>query len=278
MSLEEDKLKRILEAAIFAAGRPLTIVQMSKLFEKLPDQQQETPPSPTTAQIKQALAALMEDYSDRGVSLEEVASGWRFQSRQEFAPWIQKLWEERPARYSRASLETLSLIAYRQPVTRAEIEEIRGVSVSSSIMKSLLEREWVRVVGHRDVPGRPALYATTKIFLDYFNLKSLDELPTLAEIKDLESLTPELDLEPKIPLHPDPSTVIPGDDIRGGGIQASSTDTESTGEGGNASGGADSIAEAEHEKKASADKSMETIENLQQESGEIILIESQHVH
>ncbi len=191
MSFDEKKLVRIIESALFAAGRPLNIEQLGKLFVD-----EERPSNP---EIKQALATLFVDYKDRGVVLVEVSSGWRFQSRQEFAPWIQKLWEERPARYSRASLETLSLIAYRQPVTRAEIEDIRGVSVSSSIMKSLLEREWVRVVGHRDVPGRPALYATTRIFLDYFNLKSLEQLPTLSEIKDLETLNPQLDLTDKPP-------------------------------------------------------------------------------
>ncbi len=187
MSLDSDKLRRIIEAALFAAGRPLNIDKIGKLFEE-----DERPSNPD---IKQALAELLDDYKDRGVNLVEVASGWRFQSRQEFAIWLQRLWEERPAKYSRASLETLSLIAYRQPVTRGEIEEIRGVSVSSNIIKSMLEREWIRVVGHRDVPGRPALFATTKNFLDYFNLKSLEDLPTLSEIKDLESLNPQLDLK-----------------------------------------------------------------------------------
>ncbi|HFB66635.1 MAG TPA: SMC-Scp complex subunit ScpB [Aeromonadales bacterium] len=268
MSLDEIKLKRILESALFAAGRPLTIEHMGKLFE---DEQR-----PSNPEIKLALASLMEDYTDRGVSLEEVASGWRFQSRQEFAPWIQKLWEERPARYSRASLETLSLIAYRQPVTRAEIEEIRGVSVSSSIIKSLLEREWVRVVGHRDVPGRPALYATTKIFLDYFNLKSLDELPTLAEIKDLESLTPELDLEHKIPQQIGETVTDETSEIKQSEPQASvenkaSVDTEST----DADSDTDSnVLENEIEGKEHI-KSMEILEEV---SGESLSIESDRVH
>ncbi len=189
MSLDQDKLRRIIEAALFAAGKPLNLDKLGKLFEE-----DERPSNPD---IKQALAELLDDYKDRGVNLVEVASGWRFQSRDEFALWLQRLWEERPAKYSRASLETLSLIAYRQPVTRGEIEEIRGVSVSSNIIKSMLEREWIRVVGHRDVPGRPALFATTKNFLDYFNLKSLEDLPTLSEIKDLDALEPQLDLQEK---------------------------------------------------------------------------------
>jgi len=187
MAIESGKLKRIIEAALFAAGKPLNIDRLGNLFDA-----DERPSNPD---IKQALAGLLDDYKDRGVNLVEVGNGWRFQSRQEFALWLQKLWEERPAKYSRASLETLSLIAYRQPVTRGEIEQIRGVSVSSNIIKSMLEREWIRVVGHRDVPGRPALFATTKNFLDYFNLKSLEELPTLSEIKDLESLDPQLNLK-----------------------------------------------------------------------------------
>jgi segregation and condensation protein B len=187
MAIESGKLKRIIEAALFAAGKPLNLDRLGKLFEE-----DERPSNPD---LKQALASLLDDYKDRGVNLVEVGNGWRFQSRQEFALWLQKLWEERPAKYSRASLETLSLIAYRQPVTRGEIEQIRGVSVSSNIIKSMLEREWIRVVGHRDVPGRPALFATTKNFLDYFNLKSLEDLPTLSEIKDLESLDPQLKLK-----------------------------------------------------------------------------------
>jgi len=187
MAIESGKLKRIIEAALFAAGKPLNLDRLGNLFDA-----DERPSNPD---IKQALAGLLDDYKDRGVNLVEVGNGWRFQSRQEFALWLQKLWEERPAKYSRASLETLSLIAYRQPVTRGEIEQIRGVSVSSNIIKSMLEREWIRVVGHRDVPGRPALFATTKNFLDYFNLRSLEDLPTLSEIKDLESLDPQLILK-----------------------------------------------------------------------------------
>ena len=150
---------------------------------------------PTRDEIRQALHEMAEDYQTRGYELKQVASGFRLQVRQEYATWVGRLWEERPARYTRALLETMALIAYRQPITRGEIEEVRGVSVSSNIVKTLLERDWIKVLGHKDVPGKPALYGTTKEFLDYFNLKSLDQLPTLAEIKDLDSMHPELALD-----------------------------------------------------------------------------------
>lgn len=148
--------------------------------------------------LKEVIENLQQDYTDRAMELKEVASGFRFQVRQEYADHVGKLWEERPSKYSRALLETLVLIAYRQPITRGEIEAIRGVSVSSHIVKTLVEREWVRVIGHRDVPGKPAIFGSTKEFLDYFNLKSLDELPSLAEIKDLDKIAPELALEEAI--------------------------------------------------------------------------------
>lgn len=147
--------------------------------------------------IKEIIENLQQDYTGRAMELKEVASGYRFQVRQEYADNVSKLWEERPAKYSRALLETLVLIAYRQPITRGEIEAIRGVSVSSHIIKTLVEREWVRVIGHRDVPGKPSIYGSTKEFLDYFNLKSLDELPSLAEISDLDKIAPELALNEK---------------------------------------------------------------------------------
>lgn len=168
-----------------AAGGALKLEQIMDLFEGDDD-------APEQEQVLQAIHGLMEDCAERGVELKEVSSGFRFQARQEFSQWVQRLWEEKPQRYSRALLETLSLIAYRQPITRAEIEEVRGVSVSSTIIKTLQEREWVRVVGHRDVPGKPAMYATTRDFLDYFNLKSLDELPTLSEIRDIDNINAEL--------------------------------------------------------------------------------------
>jgi segregation and condensation protein B len=162
---------------LLVAGRPLSLEQLGKLFD--------AGAQPSPEEIRQVLEALATEWEERGVELTQVHSGFRFQARRELMPWISRLWEERPVRYSRALLETLALIAYRQPITRAEIEEIRGVSVSSSIMRTLQEREWIRVLGHREVPGRPALYGTTPKFLDYFSLKSLNELPPLAELKTL---------------------------------------------------------------------------------------------
>ena len=150
---------------------------------------------PDSKELKLVMDSIAEDCADRGFELKEVASGFRFQVKQELSDWIAKLWEERPPRYTRALLETLALVAYRQPITRGDIEEIRGVGVSSNIVRTLLDREWIRVVGHRDVPGRPAMFATTKQFLDYFNLKSLQDLPPLSEIKDLAVADPEFDLE-----------------------------------------------------------------------------------
>ncbi|QBQ53472.1 SMC-Scp complex subunit ScpB [Nitrosococcus wardiae] len=179
-------LKNIIEASLLAADRPLSVEQLGKLFDE------RRPPS--RDQIGKVLEELTAEWEGRGIELKALHSGYRFQIRQELAPWISRLWEERPSRYSRAFLETLALIAYRQPITRAEIEEIRGVSVSSSIMKTLQEREWVRVLGHREVPGRPALYGTTRKFLDQFNLRSLNELPPLAEIKTLGEPQIELTL------------------------------------------------------------------------------------
>ncbi|MCU7924621.1 MAG: SMC-Scp complex subunit ScpB [Candidatus Thiodiazotropha sp. (ex Dulcina madagascariensis)] len=183
---DQDRLKQIVEAALLAAGRPLNLDQLQALFE--------VREQPEKKQLREVLAALGEAYQGRGIEVTEVGSGFRIQVCAEFAPWVSKLWAERPPKYSRALLETLALIAYRQPITRGEIEEIRGVSVSTNIVKTLSEREWVRVVGHRDVPGKPALYATTKEFLDYFNLRGLNELPTLAEIRDLDSINRELEL------------------------------------------------------------------------------------
>ena len=182
------KLKNILEAVLLGADRSLTVVQMEALFEL--DEER-----PTRDEIRQALHEMAEDYETRAYELKQVASGFRLQVRQDYANWVGRLWEEKPARYTRALLETMALIAYRQPVTRGEIEEVRGVSVSSNIIKTLLERDWIKVLGHKDVPGKPSLYGTTKAFLDYFNLKSLDQLPTLAEIKDLDSINPELELD-----------------------------------------------------------------------------------
>ena len=186
MSMNETELKSILESLIMASSRPISL---EKLLEVFTDSER-----PDRKTIKNALDALAADYDGKSVELKEVSSGYRFQVRKEYADWVSRLWEEKPARYSRALLETLALVAYKQPITRGEIEKIRGVSVSAQIMKTLLERDWVSVVGHRDVPGKPAIYATTKEFLDYFNLKSLEEMPPLAEIRDLDKIAGELDL------------------------------------------------------------------------------------
>ena len=187
MNMTDQQLQQILEAALMVAGRPLTVSHLQKLFDE--NEQLEN------SQIKQALKVLQEKYQDSGIALSEVASGFQFQAKTELSPWLSKLWEERPPRYSRALLETLALIAYRQPITRAEVEEIRGVTASSHIIKTLLEREWIKVIGYRDVPGKPAIYGTTKAFLDHFNLTSLDALPTLAELKDIESQEAKLQVQ-----------------------------------------------------------------------------------
>ena len=182
----DTRIKHIVESVLLASGKPLTLDNILGVFgdgEK-----------PERDQIRDAIAALQEDYAERGIELVEIASGYRIQVGQDMEPWVSRLTEEKPQRYSRALLETLALVAYRQPITRGEIEDIRGVSVSSSIMKTLQDREWVRIVGHRDVPGRPAMYSTTKQFLDYFNLKGLDDLPTLMELRDFDSINAELEL------------------------------------------------------------------------------------
>lgn len=185
--MKSNQIKQIVEAALMAADSTLNIDRLMQLFELDSEQ-------PTRDQIKDAINLLQEECENRGVELKRVSSGYRYQTTTDVQPWVARLWQEKPPRYSRALLETLSLIVYRQPITRGEIEEVRGVSVSSSIIKTLLEREWVRVIGHKEVPGRPALYGSTKQFLDYFNLKSLNELPTLAELTDLDQIHPELDL------------------------------------------------------------------------------------
>jgi segregation and condensation protein B len=210
----DDKLKQIVEGALLAAGRPLTLDQLGALFGDVE--------RPTEKALRAALDALAADLAGRAIELKEVGSGFRLQVRGTLAPWIQRLWEERPTRYSRALLETMALIAYRQPITRAEIEEVRGVSISTSIMKTLQDREWVRIVGHRDVPGRPAMYGTTRQFLDYFGIKSLDELPTLAELRDVEDLTPQLPFADEAAAQPpaveameEPATLEDADGERG---------------------------------------------------------------
>lgn len=185
--METEQLKYIVESILLAAGRPLSLNQILALFEEAEQ--------PERDDLREAISALQADYETRGIDLVQVGSGYRIQVRESMQTWVSRLWEEKPARYSRALLETLALIAYRQPVTRGEIEEVRGVSVSTTIIKTLLEREWVHVVGHREVPGRPAMYGTTKKFLDYFSLKSLNELPSLAELRDLNEIGRELELD-----------------------------------------------------------------------------------
>jgi segregation and condensation protein B len=184
--MNDHYVKNVIEAALLAAGRPLTLDELVSVF----DQRDGS----NAVEVRAALAALTAEYETRGLELLEVASGYRIQIRTGVAQPVSRLWQERPAKYSRALLETLALIAYRQPITRGEIEQIRGVAVNPNIIKTLLERSWIRVVGHRDVPGRPELLGTTREFLDYFSLKKLDDLPTLAQLKELEDLRVQLTL------------------------------------------------------------------------------------
>ena len=183
--MSPESLKPTLEAAIMASSEPLAVNEILALFEGDLEK-------PDRDAVRAALEQLQADYTDRGIELVEVASGYRFQVRARYAEWVNRLFDEKPQRYSRALLETLAIIAYRQPITRAEIENVRGVSVSTGIIKTLQEREWVRVVGNREVPGRPELLATTRQFPAYFNLKSLSDLPTLAEVKDFDKMNPDL--------------------------------------------------------------------------------------
>jgi segregation and condensation protein B len=185
--MQIEQLKPIIEAALLASSQPMTIPQLLELFGEEDEVGRE--------EVSRALEQLAKDCAHRGVELREVASGFRYQVKQDVHPWISRMWTEKPSRYSRALLETLALIAYRQPITRPEIEQIRGVVVSSNIIKTMEEREWIRVVGYRDVPGKPALFGTTRAFLDYFNLKSLDELPPLSEIRDMED--PQMSIAPE---------------------------------------------------------------------------------
>jgi segregation and condensation protein B len=184
--MNPEYVKNVVEAALLAAGRPLTLDELTAVFDERDGSSAE--------EVKSAIAALTAEYETRGVELVEVASGYRIQIRPAVAQPVARLWQERPAKYSRALLETLALIAYRQPITRGEIEQIRGVAVNPNIIKTLHERNWIRVVGHRDVPGKPELLGTTRDFLDYFGLKKLDDLPTLAQLKELEDLRVQLTL------------------------------------------------------------------------------------
>lgn len=182
----ENNLKQIVEGAILASESPLSLDNLMSLFDL---------DSPSRDAVRAVIKEIEDDCATRGFELKRLASGYRFQVKADYGEWVSRLWEERPQRYTRALLETLALVAYKQPITRGDIEAVRGVTVSTNIIRSLLEREWIRIVGHRDVPGRPAMYATTKSFLDYFNLVSLDELPTLSEIKDLDAMTDRLALD-----------------------------------------------------------------------------------
>lgn len=188
--MNSDKLKPILEALFAAADKPLSVSQIFDLFTGDIEQ-------PGKDDIRQAIHELVQRYEKSGMELKQVASGFRFQIRADYETWVARLWEQKPPRYSRALMETLALIAYRQPITRGEIEDIRGVSVSTNIIKTLEEREWVKSLGHKEVPGRPTLYGTTREFLDYFNMKSLNQLPTLSEIRDLDQFSPEFPFEDK---------------------------------------------------------------------------------
>jgi segregation and condensation protein B len=186
--MDSQQLKNIVEAALLASGGPLTLEQLRSLFG---DSEQDCP---ERSEIREALKELTDDYAGRGIEIREVASGFRVQIREEMSRWLTKLWEDRPPRYSRALMETLAIVVYRQPVTRGDIEEIRGVSVTSNIIRTLLERDWIKVVGHRDVPGKPAMFGSTRGFLDYFGLKKLDDLPPLAELAAMEPVAVQLEL------------------------------------------------------------------------------------
>lgn len=210
--IDQPLITRIIEAALLASHQPLPLVQLKGLFpldEPIPDNAVEI-----------ALLALQEACAERGVALVEVASGWRYQIKADVHPWVARLWSERQTKYTRATLETLALIAYRQPITRGEIEQIRGVTVNSNIIKALEERDWIRVVGHRDVPGKPELLATTKTFLDYFGLKRLDELPPLSELRDIGELEPQLPFAPAVPASIAEPAAEPATDAQDSNIEA----------------------------------------------------------
>ena len=210
--IDQPLITRIIEAALLASHQPLTLVQLKGLFPL-------DEPIPGNA-VEIALLELQEACAERGVALVEVASGWRYQIKADVHPWVARLWSERQTKYTRATLETLALIAYRQPITRGEIEQIRGVTVNSNISKALEERDWIRVVGHRDVPGKPELLATTKTFLDYFGLKRLDELPPLSELRDIGELEPQLPFEPAVPASIAEPAAEPATDAEDSNIEA----------------------------------------------------------
>jgi len=219
--MDQALVTRIVEAALLAANQPLSIVQLHALLSnsELPLDEQAPDGS-----VETALADLQAACAGRGVELVEVASGWRFQVKADVHQWVARLWTERQTRYTRATLETLALIAYRQPITRGEIEQVRGVTVNSNIIKALEEREWIRVVGHRDVPGKPELLATTRTFLDYFGLKRLDELPPLSELREIGELEPQLPFAPAVPAGAADATTEAGDDTNAIEIDTGNTE------------------------------------------------------
>lgn len=235
--MDQNLITRIVEAALLAANQPLTLAQLHALFP-------EDQPAPSDS-VEQALESLRDACADRGVELVELASGFRFQVKADVHSWVARLWTERQTRYTRATLETLALIAYRQPITRGEIEQVRGVAVNSNIIKALEEREWIRVVGHRDVPGKPALFGTTKAFLDYFGLKRLDELPPLSELKDLGELEPQLQFDNVLK---DPTPIEAGGIGTGTGVEAAANADEAGAPAPDASGeDAQDLDTSEHE-------------------------------
>jgi len=230
--MDQDLINRIVEGALLAANQPLTLAQLHSLFP-------EDQPAPNGS-VEQALEFLRGDCANRGVELVELASGFRYQVKADVHAWVSRLWTERKTKYTRATLETLALIAYRQPITRGEIEQVRGVAVSSNIIQALEEREWIRVVGHRDVPGKPALFGTTKAFLDYFGLKRLDELPPLSELRDIGELEPQLQFNDVID---DPTPIEAGGIGATPGVEADAANADdldgATGDDGPAAGEAD---------------------------------------
>jgi segregation and condensation protein B len=231
--MTEHPLAGVLEAVLLAAGRPVSVEQLLELFDE-----NQRPP---VEEVSAALELLKTSYEGRGVELREVASGWRVQVRAQYADVVSRLWQERPSRYSRALLETLALIAYRQPITRGEIEDIRGVTVSTTIMRTLHERSWIRIVGHREVPGRPELLGTTREFLDYFGLKSLDDLPTLAELQDLDDIKDQLDLPDAPIVVAEAGAAVAGDES----VEESAGDVVVTEAAGEATPAADAAGEPE---------------------------------
>jgi segregation and condensation protein B len=207
--METGPLKGVIEAALLAYGQPLNVEQLREIFDEHE--------RPEAADVRRALAALAADCEGRPIELVEVASGWRLQVRRQYAAQLSKLWQERPTRYSRALLETLALIAYRQPITRAEIENVRGVTVNPNIVRTLAERGWIRVVGHREVPGHPELLGTTREFLDYFGLKSLDDLPSLAALKDMDDVGIQLEFDGPVTVQAAPAGLPAANDADAAG-------------------------------------------------------------